>query len=137
MKSCLPLTGAIALLLIAGSCRKSEPPYGEHTGNAPIRKVRFELFTNENFSGDKKTIHFNLYMRAIQRSVFDSALATMKIEEIPDSLHKMVIERAVPYNDTATLAVGFTYAIDGVGVSWYQELFPAGDTIKLLKFPFK
>ena len=62
---------------------------------------------------------------------------TMKIEEIPDSLHKIVVEKFVPGNDTATLVVGFEYYIENVGYSWYLEEFPAKDTFKLLRYSFK
>ena len=61
----------------------------------------------------------------------------MKIKDIPDSLHKIVIEKSVPGNDPSTLTVGFDYEIENVGSSWYLEPFPRGDSLKLLRYPFR
>jgi hypothetical protein len=61
----------------------------------------------------------------------------MKVKDIPDSLHKIVIEKWVPQNDTSSLAVAFTYYIENVGYSWYLQPFPAGDTLKVLEYTFR
>src|SRR6266700_5642225 len=101
---------AFAVMVVMASCKKDHwPVYGKDKGNSPARKVRFELYTNENFASDQKNIQFSLFMRTSGRTIFDSALATMKIANIPDSLHRIIIEKYVPGNDTATLAVGFEY----------------------------
>jgi hypothetical protein len=137
MKKFFTISALAGTLLTAGACKKvGGDEYGEIIGGQPARVVRYELYTRENFSGNQETIHFGLYMRTNVREVFDSALAVMKIEDIPDSLHRIIIERQVPEGVTDTLAVGFSYAIDGVGVSWYQDLLPAGDTLKVVRFSF-
>ena len=61
----------------------------------------------------------------------------MKISAIPDSLHKIVIEKTVPGNDTTALVVGFTYYIENVGYSWNLDSFPARDTFKLIQYSFR
>ena len=136
MKIYFILATAVAMIAVT-ACKKDYqgPDYG-HKSSVP-RKVRFELYTTENFSGDKHNITFSLHMHNHERKILDSALATMKIEDIPDSLHKIVIEKYVPGNDTATLVVGFDYHIENVGYSWYLEDFPAKDTFKLLQYSFK
>ena len=126
-----------AAMLVVTACSKDHYHYPDHGQKSPLRKVRFELFTKEDFSGDKHNITFSLHMHNHDRKILDSALATMKVEEIPDSLHKIVIEKFVPGNDTATLVVGFEYYIQNVGYSWYLEEFPAKDTFKLLRYSFR
>jgi len=121
------------LLLIAVSCKKDQP----NAKTNPPRKVRYELYTNEDFSDDQKNIMFSIFMRNGQKTVFDSPLATMKIRDIPDSNHRIIIERLAPDNDTSTLVVGFNYQIENVGSSWFLDTFSAGNTFKLLRYPFR
>jgi hypothetical protein len=121
------------LLLIAVSCKKDQP-----NGNTnPPRKVRYELYTNEDFSDDQKNILFSIFMRRGQKTIFDSPLATIKIKDIPDSNHRIIIEKLAPDNDTSALVVGFNYQIENVGNSWFLDTFSAGNTFKLLRFPFR
>ena len=135
MKPAYILIAAIFTIIIV-SCRKDHnPPHT--TPPPPIRKVRYELFTKENFSDDQHNITFNLFMRNSKINLLDSPLATMKISAIPDSLHRIIIEKPVPGNDTATLVVGFTYYIENVGYSWYLDSFPATDTFKLIRYSFR
>jgi hypothetical protein len=121
------------LLLIVVSCKKDQTGAKAN----PPRKVRYELFTNEDFSTDQKNILFSIIMRSGQKTIFDSPLAAMKIKDIPDSNHRIIIERLAPDNDTATLVVGFNYQIENVGNSWFLDTFSAGSTFKLLRYPFR
>lgn len=137
MKKYLTITCLAWMLLMAGSCRKDDgDQYGQAMGAPPVRKVRYELYTNQDFSKNQENIHFGLFMRTHDGSIFDSALAAMKISDIPDSLHRIIIEKLVPNCNPDTLIVGFNYVIDDVGVSSHQELFPAGDTLKVVRFSF-
>jgi hypothetical protein len=121
------------LLFIVVSCKKDQ----QAAKTNPPREVRYELFTNEDFSTDQKNILFSVFMRSGQKTIFDSTLATMKIKDIPDSNHRIIIEKLAPDNDTATLVVGFDYQIENVGNSWFQDTFSAGNTFKLLRYPFR
>jgi hypothetical protein len=121
------------LLFIVVSCKKDQPSAKTN----PPRKVRYELYTNEDFSDDQKNILFSIFMRNGQKTIFDSPLAKMKIKDIPDSNHRIIIEKMTPDNDTSTLVVGFNYQIENVGFSWYLETFPAVDTFKVLRYPFR
>ncbi len=121
------------VLLAIVSCNKDQPNVKTNTQ----RKVRYELYTNEDFSDDQHNILFNIFMRNGQKTIFDSPLAAMKIKDIPDSNHRIIIERPVPDNDTSSLIVGFNYQIENVGFSWFLDTFPAADTFKLLRYPFR
>jgi hypothetical protein len=111
--------------------QKSNPP------NSSTRLVRYELFTNEDFSGNQKIIHFRVQMMNAQKIIYDSLLAPMKIEEIPDSTHKIVVVKTVPGNDVSDLKVGFAYEIETIGMSWYYENFLSQDSFKLVSYAFQ
>jgi hypothetical protein len=128
------ILAAVAVMCIVISCTKDH----NHTvRNKPVRKVHYELFTTENFSEDQHDIQFNLFMRDGRRTIFDSALAIMKIKDIPDSLHRLVFDKIVPGNSQEALVVGFTYHIVNVGFSWFLDEYPKGDTLKVIKYSFK
>jgi hypothetical protein len=119
--------------ILVVSCKKDKPTAKTN----PPRRVRYELYTNEDFSDNEKNILFDIFMRDGQKTIFDSPLASMKIKEIPDSNHRIIIEKLVPDNDTATLVVGFNYQIENVGSSWFLDTFSAGNTFKLVSYPFQ
>lgn len=121
------------LLFVVVSCKKDQP----NAKINPQRKVRYELYTKEDFSDDQKNILFSIFMRNGQNTIFDSPLAKMEIKDIPDSNHRIIIEKMAPDNDTSTLVVGFNYQIENVGFSWFMDTFPASDTFKLLSYSFR
>ena len=121
------------LFILAVSCKKDQP----NVKSNPPRKVRYELYTNEDFSNDQKNIQFSIFMRNGQNLIFDSLLSKMKISDIPDSNHKIIIEKWVPGNNSSTLVVGFDYEIENVGMSWYLDSFSAKETSKLLSYSFR
>ncbi|HEY2349714.1 MAG TPA: hypothetical protein VGH64_11885 [Puia sp.] len=123
----------LVLFILAVSCQKDQP----NVKSAPPRKVRYELYTNEDFSGDQKNIQFSLFIRNGQKTIFDSLLSNMKISDIPDSNHKIIIEKWVPGNESFTLAIGFNYQIENVGMSWFLDSFPAKDSLKVLSYSFR
>jgi hypothetical protein len=127
---------ASALVLVGmSSCRKD---YNPRPGNVPpTRIVQFELYTDQDFSEDAHNITFNLRIENADKVIFDSALATMKIQDIPNELHKIIIRKSVPQNDPSTLKVGFVYHIENVGISWHFEEFPSSDALKVVKFDFR
>jgi hypothetical protein len=137
MKTYLVLAMA-ALMSTVTSCRKNEGyPDGKNRSGSTVRKVHYELYTDENFSDNQENIQFTLFMRDAGKTIFDSSLATMKIKDIPDFDHRLVIEKIVPGNNTSTLTVGFVYQIENVGLSSWLAPFPASDTIGLIKFSFR
>jgi hypothetical protein len=128
----------ISLISVIGACKKDRLPAGEIGAiNSPVRQVRYELYTNEDFAGNTKNIRFSLFMRMNTKTIFDSSLTTMRIKDIPDSIHRIIIEKSVPGNDPSNLTVGFNYEIENVGNSWFLEPFPMGDSLKVLRYSFR
>ncbi len=121
------------LLILIVSCKKD---LSEKIAT-PQRKIRYELYTNEDFSNDQKNILFSIFIRNGRKTIFDSPLAAMKIKDIPDSNHRIIIEKIVPDSAMSTLAVGFNYTIENVGMSGHLDTFPLNDTFKLLSYPFR
>jgi hypothetical protein len=131
------ILASISIFALA-SCNKYQViPHVNSPDTNVMRKVRFELFTNENFAGNKENIQFTIHMGKAPRPLFDSTLATMKIEDIPDSLHRIIIEKMVPGNDTSTIEVGFLYAIENVGNSWYLEPLYGTESFKVVQYSFR
>jgi hypothetical protein len=131
------ILASISIFALA-SCNKSQTtPHVISPGTNVMRKVRFELFTRENFAGNKENIQFTIHMGSAPRPLFDSTLATMKIEDIPDSIHRIIIEKLVPGSDTATIEVGFLYAIENVGNSWYLEPLYGTESFKVVRYAFR
>jgi hypothetical protein len=129
------LLGAMAFLL---SCNKDPlPSPGDSSHQAPMRKVRYELYTEENFSDNNENILFIIIMKNAGITIFDSTWTEMKIRDIPDLNHRIIVEKLVPGNDTSTLSVGFVYRIENVGYASYLDPFPSGDSLKVLRYSFK
>ena len=129
------IAGFAFILLMTTACKKDHDVNQQHKPS--LRKVRFELYTKEDFSGNTRNITFSLQMHNHTDKIYDSTLSPMRVEEIPDSVHKLVFEKFVPGNDTATLSVGFYYYLENIGYSWYFEDFPAKDTFKILQYSFR
>jgi len=96
------------------------------------------LYTDKDLSGDNHTIIFKLSIQKPPNQVlWDSTLAPMRIKDIPDLAHKLIVKKAVPGNDPSLLKVGFSYSIQDVGNSWYFNAFNAGDMFKVVNFNFQ
>jgi len=122
----------LAFLFALSSCKKPTLP------SNPERTIRYVLYTDKDFSGDNHIITFSVIMKTLQgKTLFDSSLAPMKVEDIPDSLNRFIIEKKVPNNDTATLVVGFLYSIQDVGNSWYLDSCASTETFKTVNYPFQ
>ncbi|MEO5564362.1 MAG: hypothetical protein ABIR18_13030, partial [Chitinophagaceae bacterium] len=126
---------AITVMIVFISCTKD---HDEKTCEPVLRKVRYELYAADNFAGQKTNITFRIIMRndRTHKIYIDSSLATMKVEEIPDFQHRIIIEKLVPGNDTATLTVGFINYLEGSSIAWRLEEFEKGDNFIVTKWPF-
>src|SRR5262245_60322561 len=110
----------VLLTFVLESCKKTYPSRsGENPGNE--RKIRFQLYTDKDFSGETSLIEFSIFIRNAQTELFDSSLAPMQLQNIPDAAHKIVIEKTISGNHDADLAAGFRYEIQNVGNSWYID----------------
>ncbi|HEX4849783.1 MAG TPA: hypothetical protein VFV08_03205 [Puia sp.] len=127
----LPSIPILAVFLF--SCKKD---YTHQSITFP-RTVQYVLYTNKDFSDNHKIIRFTLTMRRGNQVIWDSVLAPMQISQIPDSLHKIVVERAIPANVNSDLLVGFIYDIDAVGYSWWLDSCAANESFKKIEFPFQ
>jgi hypothetical protein len=61
----------------------------------------------------------------------------MHIKDIPDSLHKIVVEKTISADINAELAAGFVYQIQNVGISWFLDTLKAGNTFKTINYAFR
>jgi hypothetical protein len=120
----------VFILVFLLSCRKSSqtPP--------DTRKVKFQLYTTDDFSSSSEKINFTVVINANNTRLWDSALAPMRIKDIPGPGNKLVIEKAVPGNYSGDLVVGFLYAIENVGNSWHLDSSKAGSTLKIIDYNF-
>jgi hypothetical protein len=128
-----PAIFALLLFLVVTSCTKTTSLPAAN----PTRKIKYELYTNIDFSGNNDVIKFSLLIRSHTKILLDSQLAPMKIMEIPNAANKIIIEKTVPDNDTSALSVGFLYAIEGVGNSWHLDTCKAGEIFKVVEFAFQ
>lgn len=132
----------VSMILLGTSCKKqvndSAITDGALNDSRNLRKVQFVLYTDQDFSSDNHTIIFKLFIQKLPNQIlWDSTLAPMKIKDIPDVAHKLIVKKAVPGNDPSLLKVGFYYSIQDVGTSWYFNAFNAGDMFKVVSFNFQ
>ena len=126
-----------SIILIGTSCKK-ESTEEMWKKRSILRKVQFVLYTDKDFSSDNHTIIFKLTIQKPPNQIlWDSTLAPMKIKDIPNVAHKLIIVKAVPGNDPSLLKVGFYYTIKDVGNSWYLNAFNVGETFKVVNFNFQ
>jgi hypothetical protein len=136
-KHYLSLDLGIGCLIGIASCKKSSSPSPSPTPEA-TRTIRYVLYTTQDFSANADTIRFQLYMAANGITLFDSAIQPMTINAIPDSLHQLTFTRRVPAGqEDDNLQVGFLYAIDNVGNSWFLDSSSAGQTSKTVLYNFR
>ncbi|PWT72963.1 MAG: hypothetical protein C5B59_14520 [Bacteroidetes bacterium] len=121
------------LAIFIFSCKKGNTP----KSNNFTRTIQYVLYTNEDFSNDQLIIHFTLTMRSGGTVVWDSLLPPMEISQIPDSLHKIVINKTVPSDIKSDLLIGFLYEIETVGYSWHLDSCHANETFKKIEYPFE
>jgi len=123
------------LVLTVVSCRKYSS--SSTTAYPTERKIRFQLYTNEDFSGETSAINFSIFIRTANKTLFDSTLAPMQLKDIPDALHKLVIEKNVLANANSDLAAGFQYELENVGISWFIDTSKGGNPFKVIDYAFQ
>jgi len=117
-----------------GSCKKgAETP--------PPRTIWYILYTKQDFSEVRDTIRFRLHIHTTGttgRLLLDSNIAPMRVNEVPDSLHRLVFTKTVPPgHENEKLVVGFVYDIDNVGESWFLDSMNPGDRVKKIEYSFR
>lgn len=124
---------ALVVAIIGLSCRKDNSTPG--ITYPQQRTIRFQLYTNEDFSTNTSVINFTVFIENRSKTLFDSSLASMQIKDIPDSAHKIIIEKTVA--DNSDLAAGFRYEIQNVGMSWHIDTSKAGNSLKVIDYAFQ
>jgi hypothetical protein len=126
------LFAAVALIPAIPACKKTAHP------PAAPRNVQYILYTSTNFTGNNGQITFELIMKNGRTVLFDSLFTPMNISDIPDKAHAIVVNKLVPAgNEGADLQVGFLYAIQNVGNSWFLDTCKAGDVLKKVEYDFQ
>jgi hypothetical protein len=127
----LRLILALLAAIIISSCNKESMPV------KPLaRTIKYNLYTEKDFSTDNHNISFSLLIRDGSKILLDSVVATMKVKDVPNLANKLVFEKTILYNNT-DLTVGFRYTIEDVGYSWHLDTFKAGETNKVFNFSFQ
>jgi len=126
----------VALLSVIGqSCKKTHPSTGGESLSSE-RKIRFQLYTDKDFSNENSVIKFSIFIRDAHTTLFDSSLSPMKLQDIPDAAHRIVIDKMVLGDNNADLAAGFHYEIQNVGHSGYIDTSRAGNELKVVDYAF-
>ena len=128
---------SFSVMLIGSSCKKQTIDQKYNCSAVP-RQIQFSLYTEKDFSGNNENIVFTLSIRtSTSRVLWDSVLAPMKVKDIPGVANKLVIEKLVTVDDCSLLKVGFIYAIENVGISWFWDKSNAGENFKKVEFNFQ
>jgi hypothetical protein len=125
--------GALVIALLTLSCRKDYTTSG--VTYPQKRTIRFQLYTNQDFSTNTSVINFSIFIENASKTLFDSSLGSMQIKDIPDNAHKIIIEKTV--DDNSDLAAGFRYEIQNVGISWHIDTSKAGNSLKVIDYAFQ
>ena len=123
--------------MIVVACKKQET--GNSPKSAPIhRTIQFVFYTNKDVSGDQHNISFDLFIENSKHDIlWDSALAPMKVKDIPAAENKIIVQKLVPNDDNSLLKVGFHYSIEDVGNSSHFEPSIPGQVFKIVDFNFQ
>ena len=123
----------VAFAIIGLSCKKDYSTPG--IAYPQKRTIRFQLYTNQDFSSNTSFINFSIFIKNGNKTLFDTSLSSMQIKDIPDNAHKIVIEKTVA--DNSDLAAGFRYEIPNVGISWHIDTSKAGNEFKVVDYNFQ
>lgn len=117
-------------LLLTTGCKKDE------VVPAAPRTIRFELYTDQDFSLDTKSIVFKPNITDGNKVLWDSVFSAVQIKDIPSPAHKIVFEKVI-LNNSSDLKVGFEYTIENVGISWYYVKATPAEATKTVSFNFR
>lgn len=117
-------------LLLAAGCKN------EDLAPSTPRTIRFELYTDQDFSKETNSIVFEPSISDGRTVLWDSVFTSMQLKDIPSEAHKIVFEKVIR-NNNAELKVGFKYTLDNVGYSWFYDKSTPGVQLKTVTFNFK
>jgi hypothetical protein len=129
------LLGACLTVFLA--CRKDSVK-GDHLTPLVLKTIRFQLYTTEDFKMESGHVIFKLFIEAPMRHIiWDSLLPPIRVNQVPDSLHKICVERKIMIKPEDTIRAGFRYSIEDVGSSSYLDTLSPGTRFKLIEFNFR
>jgi hypothetical protein len=128
------LSSVFIIAVIFASCKKGHTPARPATPSG--RTIKFILYTEEDLSADDHNITFSLFIKSGRIVLLDSAIAVMKVKNIPTANKPLIFEKKV-YNDNSTLTAGIEYNIENVGTSKYLDSLQAGEQFKTIDFSFR
>jgi hypothetical protein len=128
------LVACIFVLVTHSTCRKYISEV--YSADEP-REVEYQLYTDTDFGGDTNVVSFSAVIRTTDNLIlWDSALAPMKLKDIPGPENKITFEKNIPHY-SSPLKVGFEYSIENVGHSHYVDSFGVSEMYKIVSFNFK
>jgi len=128
---------AIALLIIVPESCKKTSPSNDGVDPGIERNIRFQLYTDKDFSSETSIIKFSVFIRDAHTTLFDSSLAPMQLKDIPRVANKIIIEKTVSGYGNKDLAAGFHYEIENVGHSGFVDTSKAGNVLKVIDYAFQ
>jgi hypothetical protein len=135
MKILSALAATIVTMIFTTSCKK-QTDSNDYKKPEVARNVRFQLYTDQDFSIDHHTINFRVFIQNSNNAVlWDSLLLPMEIKDIPGVANKLAMEKTVFADANSLLKVGFRYSITGIGESWFID--SSATNFKLVDFNFR
>ena len=131
----ISLGSLIVLVVCFSACKKNSNTVADVQ---VAREVKFVFYTDKDFSGDNEDILFSVFIEDQSNNlIWDSAIAPMKVKEIPTQANSIVIDKTVQANLQSELRVGFRYTLPNVGDSWHIDTSSAGSVFKLVEYNFQ
>ena len=128
---------AVSTILVGTACKK-QAIVREPENPAVLREVQYGIYTSKDFSTNNNNIVFTLIIaNSSNQNIWDSVLAPMKIKDIPDLAHKIVIEKSILAHANSLLKVGVYYSIENTGNASHVDNFNGGEIFKTFDFNFQ
>ncbi|MFD2148240.1 hypothetical protein [Mucilaginibacter antarcticus] len=131
MKILLFLFIMAATATMISSCSKQSLPV-----KTLARTVNFNRYTEKDFSAEKGNITFFVQITDGSKKLLDSAVATMRINEIPTQANKLIYAKTLN-NTNGELKVGFKYVLENFGYSLHYDIFNSNEVHKEMNFSYK
>lgn len=120
------------------SCKKENHSQQVDSSQDAARNIRFALYTSKDLSNDEEHVLFTVFIEsASNEPIWDSALAPIKMKEIPAFANKIVADKRITGYANKLLKAGFRYTIDGVGNASHYDAFSPGENFKEVEFDFQ
>lgn len=131
----LSLISLIVLLVSFSACKKNSNVVADVQA---ARQIKYVLYTDKDLSADNEDILFSVFIEdQANNLIWDSAIAPMKVKEIPIQTNSIVVDKTVQTNLHSVLRVGFRYTLPNVGNSSHIDTSNSGSVFKLVDYNFQ